>query len=222
MELGILIIILRITVIRRMALVEYRQIKDDIKLSFDQAPPNPMCHPSYSNPSRCCAVISGNLRCSNNVIGESKHCEIHNADATRLYLKYKKICNQIDKFQLNRSFSTISEQIKYLLKYIDILTKAHTGRLVHRQYAFVPECQDEGHELQFKILERKIIECENKLQTLFDKEIGIQKSEPTDQTDSSETQSNSIITEAKKKVDVYRKKRQSDAAEEAKLIETYM
>lgn len=112
---------------------------------------------------QCCAVVNTNQRCNNNVLGTSKHCFEHHDMAVKLYLNYKKICNRIEKLHIDRQFSDNIDNIKFLLEYYDLLNKAYSARMEHRQYAFVPECYDEGHNIQFQLINNKIQICEDRI-----------------------------------------------------------
>src|SRR5579872_5829491 len=170
---------------------------------------------------RCCAVVNGTERCPNETIGDSRHCINHHDTATRLYLKYKKICNQADKFTPNKQFNSKEEQIKYLMRYYDTLNKAYEARYTHRQYAFVPECSDEGHNLQFDILDQKIKDCEDRLQNVFDSLPLALPPIPTDPVEAPIETSNPI-EEAKLSIKSYRKKRIDDTDTDNKLMTEYI
>lgn len=117
--------------------------------------------------NRCCALdkITGS-RCSNNCSGLSDHCENHRPDAVRLYNKYKKLHNQVDKLDLNKKVRGTKNRIEYLMDCYVLLNKTYDARMTHREYAYVPECYDEGHDYQFTKLKKLIEQCENMLITL--------------------------------------------------------
>jgi hypothetical protein len=111
---------------------------------------------------QCCA-FNGNNRCENNTIDHTNHCEIHYISAIKLYKKYKKICEVAYSLDLHKSFTTITENIKYLMDCYKWFNMAFNARMEHRKYAFVPECYDEGHDYQFVFIKNKILECEKLL-----------------------------------------------------------
>ena len=119
--------------------------------------------------NRCCALdkITGS-RCSNNCSGLSDHCENHRPDAVRLYNKYKKLHNQVDKLDLNKKVRGTKNRIEYLMDCYVLLNKTYDARMTHREYAYVPECYDEGHDYQFTKLKKLISQCENMLSSLND------------------------------------------------------
>lgn len=116
--------------------------------------------------NQCCA-IDNKSRCTNTTLGESKHCKNHHDLAIKLYLKYKKITDTAYNLNLNKSFNDIMDEIKFLNKCYRMFNDAYNARFKHRQYAFADECTDDGHELQFTILQNKIKSCEDKLYDIY-------------------------------------------------------
>jgi len=116
--------------------------------------------------NQCCAIDNNN-RCTNTTLGESKHCKNHHDLAIKLYLKYKKICESAYSLNLNKPFDNIMDNIKFLNKCYRLFNDAYNARFEHRQYAFADECTDDGHELQFTILQNKIKTCEDKLYEIY-------------------------------------------------------
>ncbi len=112
---------------------------------------------------QCCAKGENNTRCKNDCVGESRHCLEHITKSKKLYLNYKCLSEYVKTIDVNKPFDDINEQINYLLKYYDVLHKTYSARTKHRQYAIAPECYDVGHNRQFIILEKKINYCEKLL-----------------------------------------------------------
>ena len=112
---------------------------------------------------KCTAVTEYNKRCNKTVVNCSYHCKEHYEIAKNLYIKYKKICNEAYKLNLDRNIKDTSQQWNYLMKCYSTFKKAYDARSDHRKYAFVKECHDYGHNLQFKILRKKMELCERKL-----------------------------------------------------------
>jgi hypothetical protein len=77
----------------------------------------------------CCAVV------------DTGRC--HNPKAVELYLKYKTLCNRLDKLEVENL--DICDNLKRAIKCYSLLEQAFKASLKHRRYAFVPECYDEGH-----------------------------------------------------------------------------
>jgi hypothetical protein len=113
--------------------------------------------------TQCCAY-SETKRCKNKVINDSYHCEKHYDTARKMYIKYKIICDNAYKLDLNKKCKNAQETVSYLLYCYKCFNEAYTARMTHRKYAFVPECYDAGHDFQFIMLQNKIKECEIKLQ----------------------------------------------------------
>lgn len=111
------------------------------------------------NMNQCCA-FDGNVRCENMASEHINHCEKHYGPAIKLYKKYKKICEEAYRLDLNKKFKTNVENIKYLLDCYRLFNQAFNARMAHRKIAFVPECYDSGHDYQFIFIKNKLIECE--------------------------------------------------------------
>ncbi len=112
---------------------------------------------------KCCAKGENDNRCTNDCIGDSKHCLEHISKSKKLYLKYKGLSEYVKTIDVNKPFDDINEQVNYLLKYYDVLHKTYSARTKHREYAIAPECYDVGHNRQFIILQKKINYCEKLL-----------------------------------------------------------
>lgn len=111
---------------------------------------------------KCSSPDEDGLRCSNNTIGSSLHCFKHVEKARRLYLKYKKIC-----FLAEESFERIKNISSFHKTYIPLLNSTYQllingyeARRTHRNYAFVPELYDKGHDYQFVKLKEMMKRCE--------------------------------------------------------------
>src|SRR6266513_685025 len=87
---------------------------------------------------QCCALLEQHKRCSKTSIGSSDHCQSHRQIAKPLYIQYKKLHDQIDRFRLN----TANEY--NLMKYYSLLSQTYEARRKHRNMAYVPECYDYG------------------------------------------------------------------------------
>lgn len=122
--------------------------------------------PSYT---QCCAVTGNNKRCENITINNSNHCAIHYPVAKKLYNKYKKICETAYKMDVDHvnNIKDKNNQIRHIMKCYVWLNKAFNARLAHRKYAFVPECYDNGHDMQFLLIRNKINKCEQFLSTVY-------------------------------------------------------
>ena len=118
--------------------------------------------------NQCSAFdISGEKRCTEEVIKKSYHCSLHYTKSKKLYVKYKQICNVSYNLDIDKKKDNIIDNIKYLHNCYMWFLKAYDARQKHRNYAFVPECYDTGHNFQFKIIKDKMNVCENKLQELY-------------------------------------------------------
>ena len=196
---------------------------------------------------QCCALVN-NKRCALIVIGDSKHCHLHHDTAVKLYLKYKKICNRVEKISNRKLCGNINECITQLMCYYDILNKAYDARMAHRMYAVAPDCYDDGHNEQFEKIQGKISECEESLQKLFDiaiqsESVSKSKSKPDiddtvpDQSSKSNAKTDivtntktdivtnaktDIVTNAETKVREYRDKRKRDFDKEQQNVDDYL
>ena len=119
------------------------------------------------NGNQCCSYGPDNTRCLNIIIKASNHCALHYRKAIKLYKNYKKICNIAYNLDINKEIPNLENKRKYLINCYVWLNKAFDARLKHRMYAFVPECYDEGHDLQFTIIKKKIKTCESQLSNLY-------------------------------------------------------
>lgn len=154
---------------------------------------------------QCCAY-NENKRCSNLTNEFSNHCKDHYFESIKLYKKYKKICNVAYSLDINKTFKNLNEQVKYLFNCYKWLMRAFDSRLKHRNYSFVPECYDDGHNLQFKIIKDKINVCEQELQKIYEyfdqnkklENNNINDNEPDECFDDDDKKVNiSILTETK-------------------------
>ena len=116
----------------------------------------------------CSAPNSAGKQCENYIIPGSDHCYLHNPVAVKLYLSYKKICNQLDNIDHNSMVNCkTSTNIYKLFQYYALLHDAYVKRLKHRTYAYVEEQHDEGHNYQLKKLQDLIDDVENVLGDIF-------------------------------------------------------
>lgn len=120
--------------------------------------------------NQCCAYGTNNKRCTNLIGHGTDHCNLHRSKATNLYMKYKKLSDEVDRTNMNKKFDNNKNHIEYLMKYYILLNNTYDARSKHRNYAYVPSCSDEGHNFQFIRLTKLIEECELLLNTLYSKE----------------------------------------------------
>jgi hypothetical protein len=121
---------------------------------------------SDNTKNQCSALSDNNFRCVNECIGKSLHCQIHNDTAKHLYLNYKCLSEHIKTIDINKPFECEKDQYDYLRSYLKLLNNSFSERLKNRQYAFAPECYDEGHDYHFRFLQKKMHYCENKMKTI--------------------------------------------------------
>lgn len=141
--------------------------------------------------NQCCAYL-GSKRCINTVTTGANHCELHRAKATKLYLRYKELGEEVKKFNIDKPFKDEKLRYDYLMNYYCVLNDTYQARIKHRQYAFVPECYDEGHLHQFVKLNSQIQACEKLLIEMYESE--------SDSISESESESEEIIKNQVKKV----------------------
>ncbi len=166
-----------------------------------------------------CTAYLGNKRCINTSIGSSNHCQLHCTKATKLYLKYKKLCKEVENLDLYLQFDNINEQINHLLNCYYKLNKAYKARQKHRQYAFVPECYDQGHLYQITKLSTKMEECEQILNKI------INLSNPFNEKDENvkeNEQEQNVVLKIKREIFNYKQFRQQQEIENNTLIEKYI
>jgi len=161
------------------------------------------------NHNQCFAPTSSTGRCRNKCIINSKHCELHNPKATKLYIRYKNLSNQVKNLNINKKFNDIHENIKYVVDCYNLYNKVFEARLKHRKFAIAPNLYDEGHDYQFVSLNKKINECEEILNNLYNK----LESNSTDTSNSSrsEEESNAVVVYNKKKLTISEKIRLNKA-----------
>lgn len=163
-----------------------------------------------------CSAYMGRKRCINTTMGNSNHCHLHRPKATKLYLKYKKLCDEVEKFEINKVYSN-KDQVDYLMNYYCTLNNAYKARLKHRQYAFVPECYDEGHLHQLNKLNNLMKECERMIENAI-------KDESEDSTNSEDTDhdENNEKEKISRKIFNYKQYRLQQEAETNQLIDKYI
>lgn len=118
---------------------------------------------------QCCSKTEFYTRCTNTCIGRSNHCHIHYDTSKKLYDKYKFLSEYAKTINIHKEFSDISERYEYISQSHVVLVQTFFARLNHRDYAFAPECYDEGHDYQFIMLQKKIKECGELLNDLKQK-----------------------------------------------------
>ncbi len=208
-----------------------------------------MCN-NLCEDTQCCALSYNNKRCTNKTINSQKlHCAEHYDKAVVLYNQYKKICDLAYKMDINRekTMNTISEKINYLNLCYRWYIKAYDARLKHRDYAFTPENQDFGHNLQFKIIQDKIDDCEKRLAELYHEHIKFtseKSSESQEEDEESEIETDEVGTDTDKmyiemptmtdgqstkklgqafnQVKKFKQRREQDEQETNALIQTYV
>lgn len=132
----------------------------------------------------CCANIGSEQnpqRCNKEVFTDKDHCSIHITEASKLCHNYKKIGEKID---ITRSVES-NLDIRSLLKIHGNLSKVYEARVIHRNYAYVPESVDYGHKKKFSLLLDRLAECESLLSVKF---LVSESEEITKETPDSETE----------------------------------
>jgi hypothetical protein len=116
---------------------------------------------------QCCAPIVVNKRCPNETYKSFNHCLDHCEKANKLYKYYKQVCEVAYKLDINKKIEDLKQKITYLNDCYLWFVRAYDARMKHRNYAYVPECYDSGHNLQFKIIQDKIDICNSKLYVAY-------------------------------------------------------
>ncbi len=117
--------------------------------------------------SQCCAPV-GDKRCSKQTLNENcDHCELHQPEHLRLYLKYKEICAVANSKKIHVKIKDRNQHIKHLMHCLRWLENAYDAREEHKLYAYVAETQDYGHKEQFKIIQDKIDYCRERVSQLY-------------------------------------------------------
>jgi hypothetical protein len=162
---------------------------------------------------QCYAVSNNNERCTNQTENfQYNHCSIHYRTASKLYRKYKEICEIAYNLDVNKIMSNVNEQIKYLNECHEWFVKAYNARMEHREYAIAPECYDYGHNLQFKIIQDKIDYCHDKIVELCK----LQEQENKAQ------EINNFTNKTMDKVENFKKKQKRDDENLEKLMTYYI
>jgi hypothetical protein len=116
---------------------------------------------------QCCAPI-GDKRCSNPTLNANcDHCEIHQEEHLRLYLKYKEICAVANSKKIYVKIKDRHQHIKHLMHCLRWLENAYDAREEHQLRAYVAETVDYGHKEQFNIIQDKIDFCREKVAQLY-------------------------------------------------------
>jgi hypothetical protein len=125
-------------------------------------------------------------------------------------------------------YQNINDRIDHLNMCYDWYINAYEARLKHRNYAFVPECYDFGHNLQFTIIQEKINLCEDKLFAIKQKHeesrdhLLDSKSDENRVSENADHQYDAHIKKAMKYVNTFKKKRLADEKETDQLIRQYI
>jgi len=172
---------------------------------------------------RCRAPISGTDRCPNSILSWH-HCAKHCTKAKKLYNKYKALSAQAYSLDLDKVFPTIQERITYLLSCYAAFMKAYDSRMEYKKYALVPEFWDWGHEMQFKIFQQKIDNCELILQDIYESIKPVIKT-TSEKSDKSEDTKDSPIIEETNMLSVvknFKQKQKRDTEAENNEINAYI
>ena len=173
-----------------------------------------------------CSALRMKIRCPNPTMDDDKmQCEDHYPKAIKLYIKYKKLCETADTFDIEEveEIKLFSQKIAFLHECYISYMKAYNARMKHRNYAIAPECEDYGHDLQFSILKEKMVRCEEKLEKLYykialDKEINSSEQSEEDNNETKEEEP-SILMET---IDKFKERRLQDEKETVMAIEDYI
>lgn len=92
-----------------------------------------------------------------------------------LYNRYKKDCTGINVFETNiDQIKTSDTNVEILSKKVDDIMKEYTrtkrclnGRIIYRDKCISKSKQDEGHDLQIRLLEKKLIQYEKQLSKYY-------------------------------------------------------
>lgn len=177
--------------------------------------------------NQCCAVIHNNQRCPNMAQIHASHCLEHIQTATKLYGKYKKICDTAYSLDINKQISDMQAKFKHVYDCYIWLNRAFHARLKHRRYAFVPECYDDGHNQQFKFITDKLKQCEERLTEIYKLHEKMNAMEHIDiydiQEDTHDKQliKHDTIDSIPTDIILKKKKRDNNEKEENRLIERY-
>ncbi|AYV83897.1 MAG: hypothetical protein Hyperionvirus13_40 [Hyperionvirus sp.] len=173
---------------------------------------------------QCCAphVEEKDKRCPNETnMRSSHHCDDHFGKAIQLYKKYKLLSDKVYNMDPEREFRDRGKKIQYLNRCIDLYRKAYEARMIHRNFAFVPECFDYGHNLQFKIIQGKIDVCEEKLEEIYREDVmgdEIVDAISGEEEDGEEVEIHKIIGKVRK----FKRERMRDELETERLLAVYI
>ena len=119
---------------------------------------------------KCVAYSLDRSQCINLRVRDSYHCELHRDNAKALYLKYKTLCTQCEKINIDNyqiKNDDINEQIDTIMNHYILYNKAFSAREKHRKYYMVSDYHDSGHNYQFTKLNKCILKCEEILTKLY-------------------------------------------------------
>lgn len=178
--------------------------------------------------NQCCAYM-GNKRCINESEHSSDHCSLHRGKAKHLYLKYKSLSEDAKTIDLSIPFNSVVDQIDYLMECYCKFNNTFQARLKHKNYAYVPECYDEGHMHQLYLLNDKMSKCEKMLEELMEQLSNNEESEQSSEESIEDKEVGIVDSIARKnvskinrKISNYKQWRLQQEAETNKLINYYI
>lgn len=133
-----------------------------------------------------CTAYMGYKRCINETDNDSHHCKLHRVKAKQLYLKYKSLGDEIEQLDFNKPFTDVNNHMQYIMSCYCKLNNLYMARQAHKNYAFVPECYDEGHLHQLNKINDQMHACEKVMENLM-----VQLEQQKEQSNKKESKNNS-------------------------------
>ena len=99
---------------------------------------------------KCVAYSLDRSQCINLRVGDSYHCQLHRDKAKALYLKYKNVCTQCEKIDIDNyriKNDDINEQVDIIMNHYILYNKAFSVREKHRKSYMVSDYHDLGHNI---------------------------------------------------------------------------
>lgn len=181
---------------------------------------------------RCSCPSSTDGRCPMEAMENSYHCPAHIDKAKKLYLRYKRVQELAeDHYQsiINLSPKNIDiNEIPLINKVYGLLMKSYEARRKHRNYSFIPEMYDKGHDYQFTKLEQMMEKCESIASSIYERVSRAlpqcSKRDKSDESGKTEVFDDVLVKEMELvySVSSFREKKVKDASEDEKSLNDYM
>ena len=172
----------------------------------------------------CRASTIDGIPCDHPVIAKSSHCQIHHARAVKLYRRYKRTSDELNRLDIDKILR--EKDLKKIFHLYSVVQKDYLGRINHRLYAFAREYHDSGHTYRLTYLSQLLQRIEKVLEEYFEQEVPTQSSDSSSESDDeSDDESDEIEgsppENIKKKVNEYRSQRSNLERDTEQCLKMY-